>query len=193
VVPKDLIGYFTASAQIAGSLIGLLFVSISLRYEAILGKSAEFRSRAIAGAAFTGLVNVLTISIWALVPGGGLGFPVAISGVICLVHTLRLHAFKHRAIDASLASFLLSLGVYFAQIVEGVWLIARPSENEIVFILAYTLFGAMALSLKRAWTLLQPGGGGDKTSLSAAPLALPPEPTKPSQPTTSAELTGKVG
>ena len=46
MVPKDFIVYFTTSAQIAGTLIGLLFVSISLRYEAILGRSAEFRSRA---------------------------------------------------------------------------------------------------------------------------------------------------
>jgi hypothetical protein len=70
VVPKELVGYFTTSAQIAGSLIGLLFVSISLRYEAILGKSAEFRSRALASITFIGLFNVLTISIWALVPSG---------------------------------------------------------------------------------------------------------------------------
>ena len=55
MVPKDLIVYFTTSAQIAGSLIGLLFVSISLRYDAILGRSAQFHSRAMAGAAFTGL------------------------------------------------------------------------------------------------------------------------------------------
>ncbi len=183
MVPKDFTGYFTTSAQIAGTLIGLLFVSISLRYEAILGRSAELRSRAIAGAAFTGLVNVLTISVWALVPGAGLGFPVAISGVICLVHTLRLHVGKLGAIDSSLASFLLSLAVYFAQVVEGAWLIVRPGENEIVFILAYTLFGAMAVSLRRAWTLLQPGGGSDNKPVPAAP------PTKPTKP---AELTGKA-
>jgi hypothetical protein len=54
VVPKDLIVYFTTSAQIAGSSIGLLFVSISLRYDAILGRSAQFHSRAMAAAAFTG-------------------------------------------------------------------------------------------------------------------------------------------
>jgi hypothetical protein len=183
VVPKDLIAYFTTSAQIAGSLIGLLFVSISLRYDAILGRSAEFHSRAMAGAAFTGLFNVLTISIWALVPGAGLGYPVVVSGVLCLFHTLRLHRGKLGAIDSSLGSFLLSLTVYLAQIVEGIWLIARPGEREIVFILAYTLFGAMALSLRRAWMLLQPGHSNDKKPVPAAPLA---QPTQPS------ELTGHV-
>ena len=183
MVPKDLMVYFTTSAQIAGSLIGLLFVAISLRYDAILGRSAEFHSRAMAGAAFTGLFNVLTISLWALVPGVGLGYPVTVSGVVCLIHTLRLHMGKLGAIDSSLGSFLLSLAVYFAQINIRIWLIARPGQNEIVFILAYTLFGAMALSLKRAWTLLQPARSSDNKPVPAAPLA---QPTKPS------ELTGNV-
>jgi hypothetical protein len=190
VVPKDLIVYFTTSAQIAGSLIGLLFVSISLRYEAILGKSAEFRSRALASAAFTGLVNVLTISLWALVPGTGLGYPIVVSGAICLFHTLKLHVGKFGPIDASFGGFLLSAVVYFAQIVEGTWLILRPGENEIVFILAYTLFGAMAVSLRRAWTLLQPGGGNNNKPVPAVPLAQPTQPTELAEP---AELTGKVG
>ena len=90
---------------------------------------------------------------------------------------------KLLAIDSALGSFLLSLAVYFAQVVEGIWLIARPGSNEIVFILAYTLFGAMALSLRRAWMLLQPGHSGDNKPVPAPPLA---QPTKPS------ELTGNV-
>jgi hypothetical protein len=182
VVPKDLMVYFTTSAQIAGSLIGLLFVAISLRYDAILGRSAEFHSRAMAGAAFTGLFNVLTISLWALVPGAGLGYPVTVSGVVCLIHTLRLHVGKLGAIDSSLGSFLLSLAVYFAQTILGFWLIARPGQNEIVFILAYTLFGAMALSLKRAWTLLQPARSDNKPVMA----------TPPSPPPQAAELTGRA-
>ena len=130
MVPKDLIVYFTTSAQIAGSLIGLLFVSISLRYDEILGRSAQFHSRAMAGAAFTGLFNVLTISLWALVPGRGLGYPVVVSGVVCLFHTLRLHMGKLLAIESALGTFLLSLAVYFAQVVEGIWLIARPDRTR---------------------------------------------------------------
>ncbi len=135
----------------------------------------------MAGAAFTGLFNVLTISLWALVPGAGLGYLVTISGVFCLIHTLRLHVGKLGAIDFSLGSFLLSLAVYFAQRVLGIWLIARPGQNEIVFILAYTLFGAMAVSLKRAWTLLQPARSGDNRPVTAV---------APSPPPKAAELTG---
>ena len=180
MVPKELVGYFTTSAQIAGSLIGLLFVSISLRYEAILGKSAEFRSRALASITFIGLFNVLTISIWALVPSVGLGYPALVSGLVCLYRTLRLHLGKLGGIGPSWANFLLSAAVYLSEIVEGALLIAAPGDKEIVSILAYTLYGAMASSLRRAWLLLQPGGGGSDSA--PVPAASPVQPIEPIEP-----------
>jgi hypothetical protein len=169
LVPNNLIGYFTTSAAVAGSLIGLLFVSISLRYEAILGKSADFRSRAAAGSSFTGLFNALTISLWALIPGDGLGYAALVSAVMCLVNTLKLHGHKLGR-GGSLGTFILSVGVYLAQGVNGVFLIAKPDSKTGVYILAYTLFGAFASSLSRAWELLQPGdSAGEKAATGEAP------------------------
>jgi hypothetical protein len=176
VVPSDLIGYFTASSAVAGSLIGLLFVSISLRYEAILGSSADFRNRAAAAAAFTSLVNALTISLWALVPDSRLGYPAVVSALVCLGFTVRLHARKFGRGTSSLASFLLSVAVYLAQLVDGSLLIARPHSARTVFILAYTLFGAYASALSRSWQLLQPGheSAGTAEAASTAEVGTPP-------------------
>jgi hypothetical protein len=155
-IRTHIIGYFTTSAAVAGSLIGLLFVSISLRYEAILGKSADFRSRAAAGSSFTGLFNALTISLWALIPDGNLGYAALVSAATCLLNTLKLHGGKLRR-GGSLGTFVLSMAVYLAQGVNGALLIARPHSSTPVHVLAYTLFGALASSLSRAWELLQPG------------------------------------
>jgi hypothetical protein len=164
VVPNNLIGYFTTSAAVAGSLIGLLFVSISMRYEAILGKSAHFDSRAAAASSFTGLFNALTISLWALIPDGNLGYAALVSAAICLMNTLKLHGGKLKR-GGSLRLFVLSTAVYLAQGVNGAFLIARPHSSTGADILAYTLFGAFASSLSRAWELLQPGGGaGDQAT-----------------------------
>lgn len=131
MVPKDLIGYFLVTAQVAGTLIGLLFVSISLRYAAILGSTADFASRTTAGACSIGLVNTLTISLQALVPSVGLGYRAVVSGLLCLGRTLRLHFGRDRRGGGSWGVFLLSAAAYLAQLVEGSWLIARPGENEI--------------------------------------------------------------
>jgi hypothetical protein len=180
VVPADLLNYFTVTAQVAGTLIGLLFVSISLRYEAILGSTAHFTNRALAAAAFTGLVNALTISVWALVPGAGLGYPLIASGLVCLGRTLQLHLGRLGRADASWGTFLLSVAVYLGQLVEGSLLIARPGDREIVLIVAYTLFGAVATSLRRAWALVQPHGSqAAKAISSTSPPARPPGPVSP--------------
>jgi len=156
MVPPDLSNYFLTSAAVAGSLIGLLFVSISLRYEAILGNAADFRSRAAAASAFTGLVNALTISLWALIPDGDLGYTAVVSALVCLTNTIRLHGAKLRGTDSSWPTFLLSTAVYLLQLGTGGYLIAGPHSPGGVDILAYTLFGAFASSLNRAWQLLQP-------------------------------------
>ena len=37
MVPGDFIGYFAAAGTAAGTLIGLLFVAVSLRPESVLG------------------------------------------------------------------------------------------------------------------------------------------------------------
>jgi len=168
VVPHNLIDYFAASATVAGALIGLLFVSISLRYDAILGASANDASRATAAAGFTGLVNALTISLWALIPGDGLGYAAAVSAVLCVYRTLRLHVGRSGRRETSLASFLFSLAVFLTQLGTGTYLIVNPHSVSSVDVLAYTLFGAFASALSRSWALLEVGSGQ-----SSAPPASP--------------------
>ncbi len=73
VVPHDLTVFFHRQLGRAGTLIGLLFVSIQLRYDEILGTTGQTHSRAVANAAFTALANALAVSLWALVPNVNLG------------------------------------------------------------------------------------------------------------------------
>jgi hypothetical protein len=180
MVPKDLIGYFTTSSAVAGTLIGLLFVSISLRYDAIFGTAASFHNRAVAAAAFTALVNALSISLWALIPRVDLGYPAVVLAAFCVVSTLRLHVRKRGPRDRY--SFVLvaaSVLVYLSQFVNGVFLIAEPHEPTAMMTLTYTLFAAFATALFRSWQLLQPDtsddvGGGVAVAPQAASPPRPP-------------------
>jgi hypothetical protein len=91
VVPDDFLGYFTAAAAASGALIGLLFVSISLRPDTVFGAKAAADGRALAGSAFTALVNAFFVSLLALMPQENLGWPAAILGGYSLFRTLQLH------------------------------------------------------------------------------------------------------
>jgi len=91
VVPSGYIPYFAAVTGAAGALIGLLFVSVTVRPETVFGAGAPDRGRTLAAAAFTGLVNTFFMSMSALVPSVNLGYPALVLAVSSLVSTLRLH------------------------------------------------------------------------------------------------------
>jgi hypothetical protein len=70
---------------------GLLFVSISLRPDSVFGGKSAADGRALAGSAFTALVNAFFVSLLALMPRANLGFTAAILAGFSLFRTLQLH------------------------------------------------------------------------------------------------------
>jgi len=83
LVPSDFSVFFASSAGVAGALIGLLFVAISVApAEPTAAQQVEFDIRA--GVAFSALTDALTVSLFALIPGIDLGLAalvVAIGGI----------------------------------------------------------------------------------------------------------------
>jgi hypothetical protein len=93
VVPDDFVVYFATAATAAGALIGLLFVAASLRPETVLGKDAPPAARAIAGSAFTALVNSFFVSLIACIPDTRLAsFSVALRRAWSLLQGRHLPA-----------------------------------------------------------------------------------------------------
>jgi hypothetical protein len=156
VVPSDLHTYFATAAEVAGTLLGLLFVAISLRYDAILGQAAEREGRAIATAAFTALVNALALALLALLPNINLGIPAIVLAVLCLVQTLRRHLGLIGSGIPAVRNLILSLGSYATQLVVGIILVVTTHSSASIYTLAYSLVGALAAAVLRAWELLQP-------------------------------------
>ena len=154
MVPDSFTGYFAGSMGAAGALIGLLFVAVSLRPESVLGAGASAKAQAVAGSAFTALLNSFFVSLIALIPGTNIGYTAVIMAVVSLSNTFRLHRGFGKG-DSAVSQLALALAAYLSQLVTGVLLIARPGDQALVETIAYVVVAAFAAALGRAWSLMQ--------------------------------------
>lgn len=154
MVPDSFTGYFTGATGAAAALIGLLFVAVSLRPEAVLGAGAPAKAQAVAGSAFTALINSFFVSVIALIPGTNLGYTAALMAVVSLFNTFRLHRGLGKG-ESALPQLILALAAFLTQFVAGALLIASPGRQSLVYVIAYVVVASFAAALGRAWSLMQ--------------------------------------
>jgi len=136
---------------VAGALIGLLFVAISVSGERLArAEASSLMLRIRANAALTGFINALVVSLFALIPDGGIGttsFVVAIVGLLFVAAALlQLIRVRHlRWATGRDALFLVGqAAVFIIQFVFGIELMQGPSNSGAangVAILVVVCFG----------------------------------------------------
>ncbi|HEY3925787.1 MAG TPA: hypothetical protein VGL75_14585 [Acidothermaceae bacterium] len=168
MVPDNFDGFFTAAASAAGALIGLLFVAISMRPEAVLGANPSSRARALSSSSFTGLVNGFFVSMAALIPGKNLGVTASISAILALAATFRLQRQVGRGVTKVAVSTLMA-AAFIAQLAVSIGLLVRPHSVSLVTGIAWITIASLAVALMRAWSLLQ--GEGLEKPIAASGVA----------------------
>lgn len=160
MVPQEFANFFIASASAGAALVGLLFVAVSIAPEQMVTRRAPIERQAVAGSAFTALINAFFISLVALIPRFPFGVVIVPFSGFCLLTSL-IQAWQllrlHRGWQSLLrGAFLALLGIvlYGLELLNAVQLIADPSQAGIVYALISCLLGAFALGLVRAWELL---------------------------------------
>jgi len=160
VVPPEFLNFFIASTGAGGALVGLLFVAVSLAPEQMVTRQAPVERQAVAGSAFTALINAFFISLTTLIPHFNIGTLIVIISLLSLLTSL-IQAWSLMRLRKGWQSFLrraflvsLSLGLYGLELREGVGLISDPTQVGFVYGLLFVLLGAFALGLTRAWELL---------------------------------------
>ncbi len=159
VVLGDYRDLFVVIATSAATLIGLLFVAMSVskgRSQAHPQVIREFRS----AAALLAFTNPFTVSLFGLVPGTNLGYPAAIVGVIGVTFaaagvraTISLPSpMRRRRPQATLILALLL--VFGLQIVFGVVLIIHPHRSGTLATIGYVLVASLLIGIGRAWELV---------------------------------------
>lgn len=165
MVPSSYYDFFEACATVAGALIGLLFVAISVSPGKIAGDHASVEHQVRAGAAFSALTNSLIIALIALLPGENLGVPVISLSAVGVSSTIGLGILFYRKRPAKIRpSQLLLLAVpvflYGLELINGIALQGSPHNlgdlgNQGGLAIAFFVF-----AIARAWELVGATGSG---------------------------------
>ncbi len=166
MVPVSYHDFFGGCATVAGALIGLLFVAISVSPEKLAGDKASADHQVKAGAAFSALVNTLVMALIALLPGVSLGpacIALAVAGLATTAGLVILLWREHRReIQLSQVSLLLVLLVlYGLELVNGFQLNGSARHLGTLNNQALLAIGFFLFAIARAWQIV----GARSTSL----------------------------
>ena len=161
MVPPDIHDLFLAAASVAGALIGLLFVAISVAAERLArDKAGGPVHRIRATAALTAFTNALTVSLFALVPGQKIGptaVAVAAAGLAfiaaSLLYLVRLRQVRWNT--ARDALFLVGLAVLFViQLIQGIAVTVTPRNPGAVNTIGILVIVCFLIGIARSWELI---------------------------------------
>ena len=156
--------FFLAAAGVAGALIGLLFVAISVTPAAASGKPGHLYQQIRAAAAMSMFLDALVVSLLALIPGGQyLGNGSSVLAIVGLTSTAALVITVARTPDPSRTAwqygrtmmlFAAVLAVYGLQLASALGMNAATADTAQVKNQAILVIIMFLMGVTRAWEVV---------------------------------------
>ena len=150
---------FVAIATCAATLIGLLFVAMSIAQGRSQNHPQEIREFR-AAAALLAFTNAFAVALFGLVPGTNVGFPAGIIGLIGVFFTaagvrtimsLKMEKGQRRHQLVLVVALLLVFGY---ELVYGIQLIINSNHGGALTAVAFGLIASLLIGIGRAWELV---------------------------------------
>jgi hypothetical protein len=159
MVPTAYHAFFGGCAGVAGTLIGLLFVAISVSPHKHVGARAPLEFQVQSGVAFTTLLNALIVALVALLPGQNLGTATVILACAGLGTTIGLIVISlhdrpgYRHLWGLVIIPVLGV-LYVLQLRSGIDLLQHPRNPNPVHFEAVLIIIFFVLAIARAWQMI---------------------------------------
>jgi hypothetical protein len=174
VVRSTFTEFFAASAASAAGLIGLLFVALTLAASRPDLRDEFVRLETRAGAALLSFINVLVVSLLALIPGDHIGYSAiglglvgelyAAASVVALEDDRKPDADTERAETSRWLIFTLGTG-FALQIAFGILLALQPHTRGWLEGVAAVQVGSLIVGISRTWEIVGVRDPGIRASI----------------------------
>jgi hypothetical protein len=158
VVPASYHEFFAGCANVAGALVGLLFVAVSISPGNLTGTDATVAFQLRAAAAFSTLVNALVITLFALLPHTNLGIVALVTSLSGLGTTCGLVLIGLRESDLRRVRELVLVIVLFLlygwQLVNAIRLLHHAGNTDALEDEAILVIVCFLVGIGRAWELV---------------------------------------
>src|SRR5689334_3150398 len=159
MIPESLTNFYLASAGIGATLVGLIFVAVSIAPERTVQANAPIERQAMAASSFTALLNAFFISLGALIPTN-IGYITLLMSTIGIINSSLFGWKLLKQLESwqiavqRMFLILVSFIIYGYELYYAILIIKEPDNVGNIYALAGLLLAVYAIGLTRAWQLL---------------------------------------